>query len=288
MAGLKQSTALFEVISRRRLANGQGRAGLLHWLTQWFGRRSGGGLPAVSQPAGAMESSLGGPTVAVTPGDMKGAGPPGFGTGKGRIGRVDIDSDRYEITLRLSYTSAIICVFAIVTVVGAAFIAGRNMVMGPRPAFAANTTPQLRTQPPTPDVLKLEKKTVEVTPAPDGEAETANGSGTEPRGAGTGTRDRTRTKGLNYVIIQSYPDEKMAGDAVKVLAENGIDCTIEKGVPGWARWYVVMGLEGFDRLSSNPRYEAYTRKVREISAKYAKKSSFKAFEPTAYSWGKAG
>ncbi|MCY2951170.1 MAG: hypothetical protein NTU53_04230 [Planctomycetota bacterium] len=258
----------------------------MHWLTQWFGRRSGGGLAGVSQPAGAIASSVGAETVAA--GEMKGAGAAGYGTDRGRIGRVDIDSDRYEITLRLSYTSAIICGFAIVTLVGAAFIAGRKMVMGPRPAFAANTTPQLRMQPPSPEVLKLERKLVEVAPVEaDGDAAKGQGA-TEAKGGGTGTRDRSRTKGLNYVIIQSYPDEKMAGDAVKVLAENGIDCTIEKGVPGWARWYVVMGLEGFDRLSSNPRYEAYTRKVREISDKYAKKSSFKAFAPTAYLWGKAG
>jgi len=103
-------------------------------------------------------------------------------------------------------------------------------------------------------------------------------------------RSTTRTAGLNYVIIQSYPpaEEKMAQEAVKVLTDNGIDCTIEKKLPRWAMSsrLVVVGLEGFDRIHNSPRLDAYMQKVKEISGKYAKKGSFRAFEPVAYLWGK--
>ncbi len=282
MARSKHSTALFEVISRPRARTFSRPWGFLQRFTQRFSSR-----PDPQNPTPAFAST----TASTDDPEQQLPPQPASGTDARRFARVNVDSDRYEITFKLTYSSAIICAFAIVTLIGAAFIAGRKMLLGPRPAFSANSTSQLQSQPPASDVLKLERKTIDVMPPDDADpqaakATTSGAADDNPAAQPNTPRERTRTKGLNYVIIQSYPDQKMAGDAVKVLADNGIDCTIEKNVPGWAKWYVVMGLDGFDRLSNNPRYDAYIRKIREISDTYAKRGSFKAFAPAAFSWGK--
>ena len=95
---------------------------------------------------------------------------------------------------------------------------------------------------------------------------------------------RNRKVGYQYVVIQSYPDAKLADDARKVLAENGVESTVEQNLPGWSRWFCVLSTKGFERLSSNPEYDAYLRKIGQISKTYAKKGSFKEFAPTPVKW----
>src|SRR6185295_18713750 len=106
-------------------------------------------------------------------------------------------------------------------------------------------------------------------PADIGDVPTVAGAGGSARiggaagGAGTGTliAPTARTVGLNYVVIQSYPDQKMAEEAVKILHEGGIDATIER-LPAWSNkptWVQVVGLTGFEKTSS-PQFVAYQNK----------------------------
>lgn len=93
-----------------------------------------------------------------------------------------------------------------------------------------------------------------------------------------------RTIGLNYVVVQSYADEKLAAEAAGVLKNNGIDCTVERGLKGWpAAWHIVVGTRGFDRISS-PEFKDYIRKIQAVSKIFAPKGGYKAFQPTAKKW----
>jgi hypothetical protein len=98
------------------------------------------------------------------------------------------------------------------------------------------------------------------------------------------TENGRRIHGLNYVIIQGYPDEASAKAALKVLAENGLGCTIERGLRGLNRdWYIVVGTEGFGRISGR-EYENYVKKIQAVSDKFTDRKSFKAFDPLPYKW----
>jgi hypothetical protein len=106
-------------------------------------------------------------------------------------------------------------------------------------------------------------------------------------GAGvTTTQPAGRVIGLNYVVVQIYPEEKTALEAKDLLAKNGIASTIEKGLAGYAanNWYCVVGLTGFDRIRNNPKYEEYERSIRSLSERITKDQKFKRFDPQAYRW----
>ncbi|MGE5608646.1 MAG: hypothetical protein ACM359_05305 [Bacillota bacterium] len=205
-----------------------------------------------------------------------------------RRAAITIDPDRYEITLRLSYVSGIICVFAIMTLVAGAFVAGGGVTGGSRSRLADTSSSPSHEQEPKKTLFDIDKTSVNAEMPAEGEpAGSSQLTASDSRRSG-GQVSRTRKVGLNYVIIQSYPEEAMAAEAVKVLTENGIDCTVERKLPNWLAskdWYIVVGLEGFDKITNAPRYQAYLKKISDVSEKYAKKSSFKAFTPTAYKWG---
>ncbi len=99
--------------------------------------------------------------------------------------------------------------------------------------------------------------------------------------------DGKRTIGLNYVIIQSYPEQKTAEEARDALAKSGISTTIEKGLRGLnPSWFTVVGTDGFARIRST-EYENYVKRVQQVSDSFAKsRKSFKAFEPMGYKWDK--
>src|SRR5688572_947742 len=133
MAKGKHSAALFEVIVPTKPLNQQRRPGMFRSIAGWFRARprcaSGGPLPIeVSIPAEPVYEppprrvempeplaiSYESPSVDDAP-----------GSGGGR-----------EVALRLTFSTAVIALLAIGTVVGAAFIAGRRMVLGPKPLIA--------------------------------------------------------------------------------------------------------------------------------------------------------
>ena len=110
---------------------------------------------------------------------------------------------------------------------------------------------------------------------------------TEPKPPSTFmVSDENRTVGLQYVIIQSYPEEEkpLAEAAMKTLNEHGLLCTVERGLPYAPTWYCVVGITGFARTKEVPEYDAYVGRIQKISDQFAGTSKFKKFEPKPFRW----
>lgn len=280
MARGKHSAALFEKIKLDRPLHQQARPGLVRSLSRVF---AGNGSP---RPVIAMAPTSA-PVAAAAPTPARIDVPAGVGGNAGSERR-SAGARGGEFHLRMSYTGAVIAGFAGITIMAAAFLAGQRMPTTPRPTLSQVTVDQLRVQPPQPGVINVRR---DVPPPSD--YSTRNEPATSPNANRPNPAPpqavprKVRQTGLNYVLIQSYPpeEEKMAHEAVKLLTENGIDCTVERGVAGYgARWFSVVGLDGFAKVSNNPQLEAYTRKVKSVSERNAKKGSFKAFAPTPVKW----
>ena len=95
-----------------------------------------------------------------------------------------------------------------------------------------------------------------------------------------------RQVGMHYVIVQSYPDEKVAQKAADFLNKANIACTVVPGLPGWASpsWYTVVGLKPFDHIQHNQDLEDYKQAIEDAGNKFAGKSLFNRFQPTEYKW----
>jgi hypothetical protein len=106
------------------------------------------------------------------------------------------------------------------------------------------------------------------------------------------TDDAHRQAGLNYAIIQSYPDRDRAEKAAEFLTKNGIACTVERDLPNWKlAWNngcSVVGIRGFAKVNNNPLLEAYKKSIMDVSAKFTNnRSGFTSFQPSMYSWRKS-
>ena len=98
--------------------------------------------------------------------------------------------------------------------------------------------------------------------------------------------DEHRMNGLQYVIIQSYPEEEklLAESAMQTLNQQGVLCTVERGLPYAPSWYCVVGITGFARTKEVPEYDAYLARIQKISDQFAGTSKFKKFEPKPFRW----
>jgi hypothetical protein len=225
-----------------------------------------------------------------------------------------LDPDRQRISFHFTYTSALVTCFAVLVVVVLAYVVGVKMSGGPAPAVAGASTAQLREGPARPDVLNVKPAAggaaapaangisgAQGTTTAQGGQQQGNSATAPPRplepapgttgGAASGavaSEESTgqRIIGRNYVVVQIYPDEKSANEARDLLAGNGIACTIEQGLAGYAAksWYCVVGLTGFDRIRDNPDFARYEKSIRDLSLKFAGNSKFKKFDPQAYRW----
>ena len=93
-----------------------------------------------------------------------------------------------------------------------------------------------------------------------------------------------RIIGMNYVVIQSYKDRPLADEAAAAMVAGGLGCTVEPGLAGYsATWNVVVGTTPFTKATT-PEYQAYLKKVQQISEKFAGNSKWKRFEPNPYKW----
>ncbi len=142
---------------------------------------------------------------------------------------------------------------------------------------------QLRSQAAHPSVLEVAgaARTETELPAtlpPDGKI---TGADAQPA---TNTSMPARQVNLNYVVIQSYGDQKTATDARDFLMRNGIFCSIERGVKNWRKdFYQVVGSQGFTRVSG-PDYQAYRGRISALSAKFAPSHGYREFAPQAVKW----
>ena len=98
--------------------------------------------------------------------------------------------------------------------------------------------------------------------------------------------DEHRVVGLQYIIIQSYPNEEkaLAESAMQTLNQHGVLCTVERGLPYAPSWYCVVGITGFARTKDVPEYDAYVARIQQISDQFAGTSKFKKFEPKPFRW----
>lgn len=269
MAKGKHAAALFEVINRGKRPDQQiGMTGALRTPRWWF-KRNASGQTAAQSPAAPASAPSDPSSMPLTDSPRR----PGW----------KIDPDRQLISLKLTYTSAAITAFALVIALSLAYLVGRSLRSGPATASASPSIEEALNQPPQPRVLDVPQNN------PDAPAQPSSSSPADQPPAATPPpttviQDGKRQNGLNYVVIQSYPDEKTAIEVRNLLAQNNIGATIEKGLRGLnPNWYIVVGTDGFARPSS-AEYQAYIRRLQAISAKYAQKGSFKSFDPMGYRW----
>ncbi|HZZ44716.1 MAG TPA: hypothetical protein VFE58_17400 [Tepidisphaeraceae bacterium] len=254
MAKGKHSTALFEVINKP--VRGSGAPPTVVTRAP---------LAAAPPPQRPMTAAT------VSPGPEKQA--------------VKLDPDRQQISLRISYTSAVVTCFAVVVVMVLAYLLGRGVDHSA--PLAGVTTEQIKSGPTHPQAMEVDPSGINnATPASSKQipANTAPVQATATNTPVTAPTNVKRIVGENYVIMQSYPDEASAKDAQAVLLNSGISCTVERGPEKWVpmSWYSVMGTQPFDHITRNAQLDAYVKAI--DSVKYGEKSKFKKFEPRAYKW----
>jgi len=209
-----------------------------------------------------------------------------------------LDRSSKRVTFALTFPALAAGSMGLLLVVLFAFMIGKKISAGPRSVLGTSIE-QLQSQPPMPGVMNLDTEAVQtVQPSvetaravPALPTRTTPTPFNEPRPPATlVVDDAQRTIGLNYVVVQIYKEQATAEAARAVLASNGVPCTIERGLKDWARsdWFCVVGISGFDKnISRSPEYQAYLKKIQQISKTFAADSKFNAFNPQAYKWREA-
>jgi hypothetical protein len=187
---------------------------------------------------------------------------------------------------------------------------------GAKSAFAANPAPM---QSSTPDSTSSNPGGNSATPNSTGTGPTGAGStATDSNGTGAPATDATgpnaaapdaaitdpadaaaprsagpiaagpRRLNLNYVLVQSYAEEKYADDAAQFLISRGVPCSVEYGLPHWGHMYAVVGRQGFAHIST-AEYKQYFHHIEALSREYAPTQglhteNYKAFRPMAVKW----
>jgi hypothetical protein len=148
---------------------------------------------------------------------------------------------------------------------------------------------QLRNGPTHPDVLAISEPAAPDEPAassPELAADVMQATpAPAPAPAMVAAQSGARITNLQYVLVQSYLDEKTANDALHFLNQHGIPCTIEHGVKGWRKdFYQIIGLQGFPRASGSA-YLGYRRQIDALSLLFSPNPrSYKHFAPQAIKW----
>lgn len=295
MAKGKHSTALFEVIHNARRPERAAQS--LRTPKWWFkGRPAGSGTPeprpapATTEPAPASEPVA---AQAPAPAPARPAAPRSNRYDRSSAVHVEFDRDRKEITLRLRYTTAIVSAFTVCVLVGLAYIAGRHISRGPQLASASEgqEISRLRELPPQQGVADVrhhhssatQQGSIANEPPRRIIERQAPPTPREPQTQVPGIESRLpRTIGLNYVVIQSYPKDriKAAQQAAEVFTQSGIPCTImDLHQPGWVQ---LVGTAGFKHVSGS-EYRGY---LQSITAVWDKSSGakFDQVKPYGYKW----
>lgn len=181
---------------------------------------------------------------------------------------------RQGVWFRLTSAHLAVAAVALVLIVGAAYWAGRR----PRVPALTPSIDQIKKGEVNPGVLDV---------GPAGSAEQGPGrvalsDADQSAVPKPNAQDGPRVVGRNYIVVQSYPDISTANEAREHLAKSGIPCTVEKGLSFAPRWYCVVTLAGFEKVSSRD-YEDCVRKIQSASKRFVN-PKFKQFEPQAYRW----
>jgi hypothetical protein len=321
MAKGKHATALFEVMSKTKLANGKSAttpSGGIPTPKWWFNSKNRTGVkvlppeetldvPEDEAPDPDLDTPSPRPSPVMAPqmissidvSEANSAAP----APRVQPVAVSVDPEHQQISLRLSYTSALIGGFGLFIALGLAVLIGKSLTRGPSPAIADVSTEILKRNPPTPGVMNVARRSDVggTNDSVEGPRPTSPSTGThpphgtfvEPHPPATFvSEDAHRSNGLNYAIIQSYPDKETADKAADFLTKNGIGCTVEKKLPNWplpwADGCVVVGIRGYAKVTNNPSLEAYKKSIMDVSAKFTTgRARFSGFSPSMYLWKKS-
>src|SRR5512133_2283382 len=163
MAKGKNATALFEVIQHdRRIARGEGRRTGGPWETWWSWlsprpRPPGPtALPPCVPPLATPPPAPA--TLSVSP--RPSASPHASGYAAPQRLAMAVDRQRQQISLRLSYSSAIVGAFALAVLLGLAYVVGQHVSRGPTPVYGGRPTAEVRSGPVQAGVLEVDRATL--------------------------------------------------------------------------------------------------------------------------------
>jgi hypothetical protein len=271
MAKGKHSVALFEVIQSGKTSS---RGNSLRTPKWWFKS------PKAEAPAAP-------PTAVVDPVLESNAPAP-------RMQGVDLklDPDGQRIKFDLSYSSAIVAAFSVIVIISMAYIIGTHLSRGPSPAAAGQTTAELRQGPAQPSVMNIQRNQSPSTPifASAGETPRTAPAAAPPapmpaqQPAAEQAAAQQRVVGRNYLVVQSYTDEKVATTLRDTLIQNGVACTIERGLNGYGTRFCILTTTGFDRIRDNPDYDRFKASLIELGTKLSATSKTNKLDPHAYRW----
>lgn len=248
----KNTLALFEVL---RDGKEKGKSGAVLQTPKWWRRG-----PATPPP----------PHTVVTPGGLT------IGAAASQA-----TTSRQGVWFRLTTGHLVLAGIVLALIVGAAYWAGH----GPQTPQLTRSTEAIKTDTANPGVLDVGRESAggsaEQDPSLAGQGRTGSGDGVSAAGR-TGSQDSGRVVGRNYIVAQSYPDISTANEAREHLAKSGVSCTVEKGLSFAPKWYCVVTLAGFEKVSSR-EYEDAVRKIQSASNRFVS-PKFKKFEPQAYRW----
>jgi hypothetical protein len=303
MAKGKHSAALFEVINSTKRPESIAQS--LRTPKWWFkGRQTPGSAapaepPSFDEPATPVASAPD-PTAAPRASTMRSM-PPASTAGRSSAVHLDFNRERQELTLRLRYTTALVSSFFLCAAIGGAYVIGRHLNHGPQSALASTQppaqAPQYLRQAPQAGVTDVTRQRL-VRPAvntgmaqarrPQPE-QTSTPAQARPAVASlvpaSATTSLPRMIGLNYAIIQTYPDsEREAAEAAcAFLNKNGIPCTLEKtDYVKNPNWVCLVGTAGFTKISSGD-YVTYVDHIIALAEKFPT-ARFYRFNPKAFKW----
>jgi hypothetical protein len=286
MARNKQSAALFEVIKNSNSGKpSQSRMETPKWWFKSRKRDRSAGMAPAAPPAAAMT-----PRLSELP-----EAPPIPQRSRGDEDKRRQTKDLWQGWMPSSHHVAMGLTAA--AIFGVGFLFGQRFhptTAEAQPVIAQKSSGEIMAGPAQPGVLNVDGNPFSPvqtdavdptmgTPAPSAPKPSWNDNHAPSTSV---VQERRRIIGYNYVIMQSYPDEKDAQEAVQALADSGIEATVVPGPPGWAAntWYSVVGTTGFDKIRNSPEYDSYMRSVERVSNKYAGKVKFKQFSPRGYKW----
>jgi hypothetical protein len=300
MAKGKHSAALFEVINSTKRPEAIAQS--LRTPKWWFkGSQTPSAAPAEPPSLGEPEPALSAPdpTIAPRPG-MSRSMPPASNSGRSSAVHLGFNRERQELTLRLRYTTALVSGFFLCVVIGGAYVIGRHLNRGPQAAVASTQQPlasaQYLRQTPQAGVTDVTRQRL-LRPAANPQSTQTHRPQGEPQ-VNTAPRPPVATLipasavttlprviGLNYTIIQTYPEseQKAAEAACDFLNKNGIPCSLEKTeYVKNPNWVCLVGTAGFTRISSGD-YRVYVDHILALAEKFPT-SRFNRFDPKPFKW----
>lgn len=81
-----------------------------------------------------------------------------------------------------------------------------------------------------------------------------------------GRTSHARQPGLNYLVLQSFPNEREATAAQAALEAKGVSTTVERNLAGWAGkgWYSVVGTTGFDMSRQRREFDRHVKDLKSM------------------------